>query len=132
MNNKSLLVSNMRQEASQMDEFSVLIGTEVAHFHSVRGEYDKMRDMDVVKLVHEVQGHGSPFRTDTEQLSNNVEAHLCDNYYNLNVSSFDVIDEYPDRDYCLELRVDSYQQGPYSFSEALSANADNRETRYEH
>jgi len=114
-----------------METFPVLIGDEVEYFHSITGEYNRSKDADVVNLIHEVQGYGSPYRTDTDQMSQNVEAHLCDNYYNLDVTAIDVTDEYPDRDYVLSLTVDSYKQGPYSFSEALSSDVDSRETRYE-
>lgn len=128
---KSLLVQNMRAESREMETFPVLIGDEVAYFHSVNGHYDSTHKRDVVELIHRVQGHGSPNRINTDELSHNVEVHLANDFYNLDVSSFDLTDEYPDKDYCLELRVESHERGPYSFSEALSANVDKRETRYE-
>lgn len=125
-----LLASNMSQEASQTETFPVLIGDEIAYYHTVSGGYSKKHNADIVNLVHKVQDVGSPYRISPEQASKHVEAHL-DNYYSLDVGAMRVTDEYPDRDYTLSLKVDGYQKGPHSFSEALSADADNRETRHD-
>lgn len=127
-NKTSILASNMEQESLQAVAFPVLIGDEVAHFHRVDGGYNSLGGFDVVNLVHEVQGVGSPYRVDPEQTSHTVEAHMSNNYYNLDVSSVRVVDEYPDRDYLLSLKVEGYQQGRYSFSEELTSDVDSRET----
>jgi hypothetical protein len=127
---KSLLVSNVSHEADGVKTFPVLIGNEIEHFHSVEGEFDNQNGQHVLRLVHEVQGPGSPYRVDAEQLSHDFEIHI-DDYYNLDVSGVTVEDNYPDEDYVIELHVDSYESGPYSFNSALMSKIDGRETKYE-
>jgi len=127
---KSALVSNMAVEATEMEEFPVLIGTEIAYFHRVGGGYDSKRGVNVVNFIHEIQGNGSPNHIDPDQSSHNFEAHL-DNYYNLNVSTIrSNPDEYPDENYIVSVRVDNFMSGEYSFSEELNADIDKRPTRF--
>lgn len=76
----SALVSNMQAEARDMETFPVLLGDEVAHFHEIRGGYNRERLFDVVNLVHCVQGPGSPYRVNTDELPHTIEAHLEDNF----------------------------------------------------
>ena len=128
---RSVLVNNMRSEASEMETFPVLFGNEVAYFHHIDGGYNSSRNFDVVNLVHEVQGYGSPYRVGSDQLSHEIEAHLSDSYYYLDINGIQINDEYPDEDYVVSLKVQNYKQGPESFSEELTADIDRRETRYE-
>lgn len=130
MAHESLLVANMSVEAGRMEQFPVLIGDEIAYFHSIEGEYDERNQEHVVNFIHEVQGVGSPNHIDPDQASHNFEPHL-DNFYNLDVSAVTVEDTYPDSDYVLSVRVEDYMSGEFSFSEELTADIDNRETRYE-
>lgn len=126
---RSALVQNMQTEIEET--FPVLIGDEVAHFHSITGGYNKDENFTVVNLVHHVQEIGSPYRVNVEQLSHNVETHLANNYYNLDVDSIRVQDDYPEKDYIVSLKVMGYKKGKFPFSEELSAPVDSRETRYE-
>lgn len=130
VHSKSALVSNMAAEASEMETFPVLIGTEIAHFHDVGGGYNERLSADVVNLIHRVQGVGSPYRVSPDSLAHSVELHLSD-YYNLDVGGIRAIDDYPERDYMLSLQVDSFQKGEFSFNEAMTKPIDKRETRYE-
>lgn len=114
-----------------METFPVLFGEEIAYFHRIEGGYNDKRNFDVVDLIHEVQGYGSPFRVGSDQLSHQIEAHLSENYYNLDISGIQINDDYPEEDYVVSLKVQDYKQGPYPFSEALSAKVDKRETRFE-
>lgn len=124
---ESALVSNMRAEAREMETFPVLIGDEVAHFHDVDGGYSKKKLCKVVNLIHRVQGPGSPYRVNTDQLAHRFEAHMNENYYYLSVDGIRAVDDYPEEDYILSLKVDREKSGPYSFSEPLTKNVDKRE-----
>jgi hypothetical protein len=128
---ESALVSNMAQEAKEMESFPVLLGTEVAHFHRVEGGYNRDKLCKVVNLVHEVQGPGSPYRVNTDELPHTVEAHLSENFYYLLVDGIRAVGDYPEEDYVLSLKVDRDKTGQYSFSEPLSESTDRRETRHE-
>jgi hypothetical protein len=126
----SALVENMATEARDMEQFPVLIGDEVTYFHDVAGGYDRMADHHAVELIHRVQKVGRPNHIDPDQASHNFEAHL-DNYYNMDVESVSINSDYPDNDYIMTVTVENYRSGPYSFSEALTADVDRRETRFE-
>lgn len=123
----SHLVGEMSGQAEDFEAFPVLLGTHIGDFHSVDGGYHRSEGYHVVNLVHEVQKAGSPFKGDVYQPS--VEAHL-DDYFYLEVEDVVEYDEYPDEDYVLSLQVTGYQQGPYSFSEEMSAEIDGREEEY--
>lgn len=125
----SLLVANMDAEANQMETFPVLIGDEIAYFHQVSGGMNG--STYVVNFHHLVQEVGSPNHIDPEQASHSVEAHLDPTYFSLDVSAVKVSKEYPDEPYVLSLLVSDYMSGEHSFSEALSANIDKRETRFD-
>jgi hypothetical protein len=128
----SLLAENMSAEASEMVEFPLLIGDEIGYFHSVTGGYNNRNDCHVVNFVHEVQGVGRPNHIDPDQASHNFEAHLSDNYYNMDVTSIKAtMEDYPEEDYFVSVRVDSYKKGPQSFSEPMTKNIDKRERREE-
>lgn len=122
----SHIVEEMKAQAADREVFPVLLGTHIAEFHDVYGGYVSS-GYHLVNFVHEVQGIGSPFQGDVYQES--VEAHL-DDYFYVEVEDVREYDNYPDEDYVLSLQVDGYQRGPYSFSEEMSADADNRETEY--
>ena len=123
----SHLVEELQLGCKNVDIFPVLIGTQVIHFHSVGGGYNRERGYHIVKLIHEVQGPGS---TTNISDSKNVEIHL-DRFFNLDVQSVNEEGDYPNEDYKLVLKVTGYKTGPQSFSEALTAPIDKRETRYE-
>jgi len=114
-----------------METFPVLIGDEIAHFHNVTGGYNRKEMYDVVNLVHEVQGYGSPYRVNTDEMAREFELHLSPNYYYLSVSGIRQVGDYPDEDYVLSLRVESEMHGEYSFSEVMSKDIDRRERREE-
>lgn len=128
---KSALVSNMQAEARDMETFPVLIGDEIAHFHDVAGGYNRERSFDVVNLIHRVQGPGSPYQVNTDELSHRFEAHLSENYYRLSVDGVRAIDDYPDEDYVLSLKVVGEMHGEHSFSKPMTEDIDRRETRYD-
>jgi len=123
----SALVSNMRAESREMETFPVLLGDEVAHFHEIRGGYNRERLFDVVNLVHCVQGPGSPYRVNTDELPHTIEAHLEDNFYYLSADGIRQVGDYPDEDYVLSLKVGSQMTGEYSFSKPMTKNIDKRE-----
>lgn len=127
----SVVASNMAHESRQMETFPVLIGDEVVHFHRADGGYNTVKESDVINLYHEVQGPGSPYRVDTDQLPHTVEAHMDEQFYYFDVTAFRCHDEYPDEDYVLSMLVRSHMQGGHSFSEPLTADVDRRETRHE-
>lgn len=114
-----------------METFPVLIGDEVAHFHDIAGGYNRQQLFDVVNLIHRVQGVGSPYRVNTDELPHQFEAHLEDNFYYLSVDGIRQVGDYPDEDYVLSLKVGSEMHGEYSFSKPLSADADSRETQHD-
>jgi len=121
----------MRAEAREMETFPVLIGDEIAHFHDVAGGYNRGQLFDVVNFIHRVQGPGSPYQVNTDELAHRFEAHLEDNYYHLSVDGIRQVGDYPDEDYVLSLKVVSEMHGEYSFSKPLSADADSRETQHD-
>lgn len=123
----SHLVAELHTEVSEMELFPVLLGTHVAEFHNVDGGYHKSKGFHVLNLIHEVQGHGSPFHGDVYQ--SEVEIH-ADGYWNLDVEGIREYGDYPDEDYVLSLEVTDYRSGPYSFAEELQMDIDKRETEY--
>lgn len=125
-NGESVFVNNMIKESKEMDTFPVLIGNEVAHFHDISGGYNRKHGFPVVNLIHKVQGPGSPYRVNTDELSHSIEAHLSDNYYNLDVSGLRAVGEYPDENYILSMKVDSEMHGEHSFSDELTKEIDRR------
>ena len=125
---KSHIVEEMKPQASEMVEFPVLLGSHVANFHSVDGGYHRHNGYHIIKLIHEVQGPGSPFGGDVRHA--NIEIHL-DDYFWLEVADITEFDErYPKDDYVLMLKVTGYEHGPYAFSDELQSEVDNRETEY--
>ncbi len=126
---RSHLVDEMKKSASSVEMFPVLIGNQIGYFHSVDGGYDRNAGYNVVNFIHEVQGPDSP---PNKIYSNTIEAHIGDSYYNLTVADVWQMGEYPDENFVLSLKVDNYRMGPYSFSEALSADMDKREQEFTH
>lgn len=124
---RSHLVSEMQAEARDVDMFPVLIGTQIGYFHDVDGGYDREAGYHVVNLIHEVQGPDSP----TNKIySDTIEVHLGDDFYHLEVADVWQMGEYPDENFVLSLKVTNYMQGPYSFSDAMSADIDKRHEEY--
>jgi hypothetical protein len=124
---RSHLVSEMQAEARQVEMFPVLIGTQIGYFHDVDGGYDRDNGWHVVNLIHRVQGADSP----TNKIySDTIEVHLGEDFFHLEVADVWQMGEYPDDDFVLSLKVTDYMQGPYSFSEAMSADIDKREEEY--
>lgn len=143
---RSHLCDEMQAEIEQSGEmFPVLIGEQIGYFHDVDGGYvrsvsDSRQDgYHIVNLIHEVQGPDSP---PNKLYSDQMEAHLDTNYYQMDVedvwqmtqapSGLHSGDDYPQGDFVLSLKVSDYRIGPYSFSEALSANIDKREQEFSH
>lgn len=124
---RSHLVTEMAAQASEVDMFPVLIGTQIGYFHDVDGGYDKDGGYHVVNLIHEVQGPDSP----TNKIySDTIEVHLDDSFWHLDVADVWQMGDYPDENFVLSLRVTDYMNGPYSFSEAMSADIDKRHEEY--
>jgi hypothetical protein len=119
----------MQADADGMDMFPVLIGTHIGYFHSVDGGYDRDNGWHVVNLIHEVQGTDSP---PNKIYADTMEAHLDENFYHLSVSDIWQMGEYPDENFVLSLKVTQYMKGPYSFSEAMSADIDKRHEEFAH
>lgn len=127
---KSHLVEELREELYDVEEsFPVLIGSEVAHFHDIDGGFDRGAGYHIVNLIHRVQGVGSP---SNKKYSDTIEIHLNEWFYNLEVEDIWLMDEYPDDDFVLSLKVEDYQMAQYSFSEALTADIDKREQEFDH
>ena len=130
----SHLVNELSALSSEMSVFPLLVGSdEIGHFHSVRGRYSTSSNLHVVEFVHEVQGVGSPDYVPTDSSIDSVEAHLQKQFVTMNVQKLDATShtEYPDKPYVLTAHVTSYMNGEHSFSEALLAPADKRETRHQ-
>lgn len=125
----AIVVENMKTLAKEESTFPVLIGNEVTHFHSVTGGYNSTGDYYVANFIHEIQGPGSPYRVDTEQLSTDIEAHIGPTYFYMNAESLQSHDEYPDENFILSVKTQDYSQGEYSFTEALTKDIDRRERR---
>lgn len=125
---RSHLVSEMNRDAASVDMFPVLIGGQIGYFHKVDGGYEKDSGYHVVNLIHRVQGADSP---PNKIYSDTIEAHLDNNYYNLDVADVWKMGDYPEENFVLSLKVTNYMKGPYSFSEAMSANIDKREEQYQ-
>jgi hypothetical protein len=126
----SHLVEELRQELYNVDEmFPVLIGGHIGYFHDIDGGFHRDEGWHVVNLIHRVQGPESP---PNKIYSDTIELHLNDWFYNLSVADIWQMGEYPDEDFVLSLKVTDYQMGPYSFSEALSADIDKREQEFSH
>lgn len=134
----SHLAEELKQELSESGEmFPVLIGGQVGYFHDIDGGYHKQGGYDVINLIHRVQGPDSP---PNKIYSDTIEIHLNKTYYNMSVadvwqmtvsrSGQEIDKEYPEGDFVLSLKVTDYQMGPYSFSEAFSANIDKREQEF--
>jgi hypothetical protein len=123
----SHIVEELRAGAREMEMFPVLIGTQVGYFHDVDGGFHKSGGYDIVNLIHRVQGPDSP---PNKTFSDTVEVHLDDWFYNLTVADATVMDEYPDNDFVLSLKVTDYMMGQETFSEALTAEIDKREQEF--
>jgi len=133
---RSHLCEEMQAEIEQSGEmFPVLIGEQIGYFHDVDGGYvrsvsDSRQDgYHIVNLIHEVQGPDSP---PNKLYSDQMEAHLDTNYYQMDVADIWQMGSYPEENFVLSLKVSDYRIGPYSFSEALSANIDKREQEFSH
>lgn len=126
---RSHLVNEMQADSRDVEMFPVLIGSQIGYFHDVDGGYDRNNDWHVVNLIHRVQGADSP---PNKIYSDTIEAHLDDQFYHLDVADVWQMGEYPDDDFVLSLKVTDYMTGPYSFSEAMSIDIDNREEEYTH
>lgn len=126
----SHLVQELQQELVDSGEmFPVLIGGQIGYFHDVDGGFHRDEGYHVVNLIHRVQGPDSP---PNKIYSDTIEIHLNEWYYNLEVADIWKMGEYPDDDFVLSLKVTDYKMGPYSFSEALSADVDKREQEFLH
>lgn len=125
----SHLVEELRANANGQEMFPVLIGGQIAYFHRIDGGYHRSDGFHVVNLIHDVQGPESP---PNKLYSDTIEIHLDDEYYNLEVADIWKMGDYPDENFILSLKVTGYQQGPYSFSEAMSADIDKREQEFTH
>lgn len=126
----SHLVEELQQELTDTGEiFPVLIGTQIGYFHDIDGGFNRDEGWHVVNLIHRVQGPESP---PNKIYSDTIELHLNEWFYNLSVADVWQMGEYPDEDFVLSLKVTDYQMGPYSFSEAMSADIDKREQEYSH
>ena len=125
---QSHLVEELKAGATNQDTFPVLVGTQIVNFHEISGGFDITRNQHIVEFIHTVQGVGSPTHPPK---SSHVEVHLDDEFFRLHVDSVDEEDNYPDTDYKFIVRADGYMHGEHSFSEALSAPIDKRETRYQ-
>lgn len=133
---RSHLCDEMQAEIGQSGEmFPVLIGEQIGYFHDVDGGYvrsvsDSRQDgYHIVNLIHEVQGPDSP---PNKLYSDQMEAHLDTNYYQMDVEDVWQMGSYPEENFVLSLKVSDYRIGPYSFSEALSENIDKREQEFSH
>lgn len=127
---RSHLVEELQQELVDTgDMFPVLIGGQIGYFHDVDGGFHREEGFDVVNLIHRVQGPDSP---PNKLYSDSIEIHLNEWFYNLDVADIWQMGEYPDEDFVLSLKVTDYQMGPYSFSEAMSADIDKREQEVSH
>jgi len=122
-----VLTSNIAAEISELDRVPVLFGTDIHYFHDVEGGYSRDSDTHFVTLIHRVQGDGSP---PDNPSARDVEIHTNESYYTLSVEDATYWDEaYPDDDYAITLTVSSYQSGPYTFADNLTAElSDRRET----
>ncbi len=131
----SRLVGEMKHCARQMDMFPVLIGEHVGYFHRVDGGYSRAGSESentgyhVVNLIHEVQGTGSP---PNKTHDSQIEAHIDDTYFYLEVDDVWEFGDYPDEEYTLSVKVTNYRDGKYAFTEELqpSTEVDKRETEY--
>lgn len=128
---RSVLVSDMEAEAREMETFPVLFGDEVAHFHEIHGGHNRERGISVVNFIHRVQGVGSPYQVNTDELPHTIEAHLDDNFYYLSANGILQVGDYPDENHVISVTVESHMKGEYSFSEPMTEDIDKRETRYE-
>lgn len=124
---QSHLVEELRTQAASVELFPVLIGSQIGYFHEVDGGYSRESGYHVVNLIHRVQGPDSP----TNKIyADRIEIHLDDRYYNLSVADVWQMGDYPDDNFVLSLKVTDYMVGPYSFSEAMSAEIDEREQEF--
>jgi len=126
----SRLVGEMKHCAMQMDMFPVLIGEHVGYFHRVDGGFHRDGGYHVVNFVHEVQGTGSP---PNKTHDSQIEAHIDDTYFYLEVDDVWEFGEYPDEEYTLSVKVANYRDGKHAFTEQLQpeTEVDKRETRFE-
>ena len=128
----SYLVEEMRNEWNDSDEemFPVLYDNNIiGYYHDIEGGFHREGKYDIVNLIHEVQGTESP----TMPPSNLgvVEAHLPYTFFHIEADSTWEMSDYPNENYVLSLKVTDYMMGPHSFSEALTADIDARETRFQ-
>lgn len=122
------LSANLSVECEEIDIIPVLFGDEVYRFHDIEGGYDKESDEHVITLIHRVQGDGSP---PDDPIAKSVEVHTGESFYNFSLNDITHWNQgYPDDDYALTLFVDKYQQGEYTFRDALLADIDGREQEF--
>lgn len=119
----SHLIEEMINYADMMEKFPVIIGDDIAYFHTIDGGYHRSGEYHIVNLTHTVQGPESPRDT---TYSENVEAHLDGQYFFFTVEDSWSFGDYPNEPHILSLKVSDYQQGPYSFSEELQLDIDKR------
>jgi hypothetical protein len=123
----SHLVEELQLSAESESLVPVLIGTQVAYFHSFDGGYDRETNTDIVNCIHEVQGAESP---PNKTYADSIEIHAGDWFFNLDVDGTRVFDWYPGDDFVLSIRVSDYMIGEHSFSEALTTDIDKREQEF--
>jgi hypothetical protein len=124
----SHIVEELQASAQDVEMFPVLIDGQIEYFHDIDGGYSE-NGYHVVNLIHRVQGHETP---PSKTHDYRIELHLDDFFYTLDVADTCEMGEYPDEDFVLSLQVTDYKMGPYSFSDALSADIDKREQEFSH
>ena len=140
----SHIVAELRAGCRDMEMFPVLIDGQIGYFHDVDGGFasggqGSQQHYHVVNLIHRVQGHDSPPK---KLYDDTIEAHLEEYFYQMDVadiaqltqtpSGLTANEQYPQGDFVLSLKVTDYRMGPYSFSEAMSADIDKREEEHSH
>ena len=123
-------LQNSFQNVDNHEKVPCLFDDSVCMFHDVEGRTLFPGGTDVVKLVHTVQGHGSP---PDNPVAESIEVHAPNTVYTLTADDLYYYDEsYPDDEYSILVELEDYMISDYSFhDELLDESVDKRETEFE-
>jgi hypothetical protein len=122
---QSDVVEQMKAETSDMSSFPVLIDNRVNTFHELDGGWLSSGEHHIISLT--IEADTMPVKPEITN-STNYEIHLDDVWHLDVVETYELED---DETYTLYLSVVDHVTYPHSFSEAMSAPVDGRETSFD-
>jgi len=108
--------SELEKASNEVDIFPVKIGKTLHKFHSVKAGYEPEERYHYIKLVHLLQGDGSP---PTSTYAKNIELYLKNMTVLLDVDQVRVFGDYPKDDFELVIKLSGYRITDRSFYKEL-------------